>query len=287
MKQAACRGSGAPRGAAKGTDLPLCEAETQSAFDVRVGAGKINMSRLSQEPRCKARLLLNISSPLTARKMTARKQRARCAELLGTEKTSARLRAQGGGSVWGALRLSLGVLVFGVRWKPAAKISPGWDGSVGKGLSMDVVRSTPLGSGVISSAAYKGQRETSDATSAKSFPTLTPSAALTLLYSPPCSLLTASKASIPFPAAFCVLHPQQRAPGAQAMGRPPSFGGPQVPGGQEESSAWSCPICWCCALAGCEALMMMMKFSFTRGRQRALTPLPPTSVCRSSSRWNC
>lgn len=52
-------------------NIPFCSMEKENTFDVEVGAGKINMSRLSQESRCKPRLLFTIFSPLTARKMTA------------------------------------------------------------------------------------------------------------------------------------------------------------------------------------------------------------------------
>lgn len=106
--RAVCGEPGAGGEGREGETFPFAaRKKKKNAFDVEVGAGKINMSRLSQEPRCKPGLLFTIFSPLTARKMTALKQRARCAEQFGTEKKKKRLGAKGG--VGGASPANFGV----------------------------------------------------------------------------------------------------------------------------------------------------------------------------------
>lgn len=53
--------------------FPFAARKKKNTFDVEVGAGKINMSRLSRESRCKPGLLFAVFPPLPARKMTALK----------------------------------------------------------------------------------------------------------------------------------------------------------------------------------------------------------------------
>ena len=74
-------------------NIPFCSVEKENMFDVEVGTGKINMSRLWPESPCKPRLLFAVFSPLTAGKTTARKPGADVLSSLAPKKAS---RAGGG-----------------------------------------------------------------------------------------------------------------------------------------------------------------------------------------------